>query len=90
MQKFRMPKETLTISSRGQITLPASMRKRLSLETNAVLTAEVIDGRVVLTPAVVLELEAYDDKQIKKWDQADEFAPGERAALEAKLAPGQA
>ena len=84
-----MPKETLTISSRGQITLPASLRKRLGLEANAVLTAEVVDGRVVLTPAVVLELEAYDDKQIKAWERADEFSPGELAALEAKLNRGQ-
>jgi antitoxin PrlF len=78
-------KENLIVSDRGQITLPAAMRKSLGLARSAVLTAEQVGGRIVLTPAVVIETETYSDAQIAEWDRADEFKRGERAALELKL-----
>jgi len=78
-------KETLIVSERGQITLPAAMRKALGLDTSAVLIAEAIGGKIVLTPAVVVETEIYSDAQIGEWDRADTFKEGERAKLLANL-----
>jgi AbrB family looped-hinge helix DNA binding protein len=78
-------KENIVISDKGQITLPAAMRKSLGLGKSAVLTAEQVGGKIVLTPAVVLETEIYTDEQIAEWDSADAFKKGERQRLASKL-----
>lgn len=78
-------KENLIVSGRGQITLPAKMRKSLGLDKNAVVTAEQRGGKIVLTPAVVVETEIYPDAQIAEWERADAFKKGERARLQARL-----
>jgi hypothetical protein len=44
-----------------------------------------VGGKIVLTPAVVLETELYSDEQIAEWDQADAFQKGERQKLISKL-----
>lgn len=78
-------KENLVVSERGQVTLPAAMRKSLGLGRNAVVTAENIGGKIVLTPAVVIETEIYPDLQIAEFDRADAFMPGERTGLLTRL-----
>jgi bifunctional DNA-binding transcriptional regulator/antitoxin component of YhaV-PrlF toxin-antitoxin module len=78
-------KENLILSDKGQITLPAAMRKSLGLGKSAVLTAEQVGGKIVLTPAVVLETELYTDDQIAEWDRADTFKESERRRLSANL-----
>jgi bifunctional DNA-binding transcriptional regulator/antitoxin component of YhaV-PrlF toxin-antitoxin module len=79
-------KEHLSISSKGQITLPAAMRQALGLDAPAIVTAELREGRIVLSPAMVVETEIWADTDVAAWDEADTFAPGERQALEAALA----
>jgi antitoxin PrlF len=81
-------KENLFVSSKGQITLPAAMRQALGLHGNAIVTAEERDGRIVLSPAMVVETEIWPDADIATWDAADSFAPGERETLQAKLDAG--
>lgn len=78
-------KENLIVSSKGQITLPSAMRKALGLEGNAIVTAEQQGGRIVITPAIVVETEVYSDEDIEAWRKEDEFAPGEREALARNL-----
>ncbi|NWG30735.1 MAG: AbrB/MazE/SpoVT family DNA-binding domain-containing protein [Rhodocyclaceae bacterium] len=78
-------KENLFVSSKGQITLPAAMRQALGLTGNSILTAETKDGRIILSPAMVVETEIWADDEIAAWDAADDFAPGEREALENAL-----
>jgi antitoxin PrlF len=78
-------KENIIVSDRGQITLPAAMRKLLGLTRSAVVTAEHVGGKIVLTPAMVVETETYPDKQIADWDRADTFRKGEHAALLVRL-----
>lgn len=78
-------KENLFVSSKGQITLPAAMRQALGLHGNAILTAEEKDGRIILSPAMVVETEIWPDAEVAAWDEADAFAPGERDALQAVL-----
>jgi len=82
-------KESLVISDRGQITLPSAMRRSLGLGKSSVVTAEQVDGRIVLTPAVVVETAQYSDEQIREWDRADAFGKGERARLTEKLKKGR-
>lgn len=78
-------KENLIVSDKGQITLPAAMRRSLGLAKSSVLTAEQVGGKIVLTPAVVLETELYSDEQIAEWDRADRFKKGERQRLSSRL-----
>jgi antitoxin PrlF len=78
-------KENLIVSDKGQITLPAAMRRSLGLGKRAIVTAEEVGGKIVLTPAVVLETERYSDDQITEWDGADAFKKGERQRIESGL-----
>ncbi len=74
-------RESLTVSGRGQITLPANMRKRLGIEAGGVLIAEEREGDIVLRPAAVLEIETYSDADIIRWDAEDRLDDAERAAI---------
>ena len=78
-------KENLTVSEKGQITLPAGMRKSLGIGKRAVVTAEQVGGKIVLTPALVLETELYTDAQVEGWNRADAFKKGERRRIASKL-----
>ena len=74
-------RESLTVSGRGQITLPANMRKRLGIEAGGVLIAEEREGDIVLRPAAVLEIEAYSEADIARWDAEDRLNDAERTAI---------
>ena len=78
-------RESLTVSGRGQITLPAGMRKRLGIEAGGVLIAEERDGDIVLRPAAVLEIETYNDSDVARWDAEDRLDDAERAAIKQRL-----
>ena len=72
---------TLVVSSRGQITLPAGTRKRLGIESGDVMILEDRGHELVLKPAAVVEVEQYDDAQIARWDAADLLTDEERARI---------
>jgi len=74
-------RESLTVSGRGQITLPANMRKRLGIEAGGVLIAEEREGDIVLRPAAVLEIETYSAADIAGWDAEDRLDDAERTAI---------
>ena len=73
--------ETLVLSSRGQITLPAVLRKRLGLKTGDVLILEDRGSEIVLKPGVVIETQYYSDEEIAEWDEADRLSDRERARI---------
>ncbi|PIP06769.1 MAG: hypothetical protein CO012_04765 [Syntrophobacterales bacterium CG_4_8_14_3_um_filter_49_14] len=79
--KEEMMRENLTVSSRGQITLPAALRKRLGIETGGVVIAEERQGELVLRPAAILEIEAYSDADIARWDAEDRLDETDRQAI---------
>ncbi|MBE0568832.1 MAG: AbrB/MazE/SpoVT family DNA-binding domain-containing protein [Deltaproteobacteria bacterium] len=74
-------KDNLMVSGRGQITLPASMRRRLGIKTGGIVVAEERDGELVLRPAVVVELDAYTDEEIAGWDREDRLEPAEKEKI---------
>ena len=78
-------KENIVVSGRGQITLPAAMRKRLGIKAGGVLVVEDRKGELVLRPAAVVELDAYTDEEIARWEREDRLAPGERSRILKKL-----
>ncbi|MCP4044337.1 MAG: AbrB/MazE/SpoVT family DNA-binding domain-containing protein [Gammaproteobacteria bacterium] len=73
--------ETLVVSSRGQITLPAALRKRFGLKHGDVVILEDHGNEVVLKPGIVLEIQHYNDEQIATWDAEDGLSDTERAKI---------
>jgi len=73
------------VSNRGQITLPASVRKRLGIQSGGIVTLEERDNIIVLRPAAVVEIETYSDEEIAQWDKEDRLDPAERNALLKRL-----
>ncbi|MBK8118255.1 MAG: AbrB/MazE/SpoVT family DNA-binding domain-containing protein [Sulfuritalea sp.] len=78
-------RETLIVSSRGQVTLPAGMRKQLGIAPGSAVIIEDRDGELRLKPAAVLEIEAYSDTQIADWDREDALTTDERQRILARL-----
>jgi len=78
-------RRNLFVSSRGQITLPSSVRKRLGIQSGGIVTLEERDNGVVLRPAAVVEIETYSNEDIAQWDKEDRLEPAERKALLKRL-----
>ena len=82
--------EPLVVSGRGQITLPAALRKRLGLKGGDIVILEDRGSEIVLKPGVVLKVQLYGDEQIAEWDAEDAWAADERDRLVGKLGRGWA
>ena len=73
--------ELLTVSARGQVTLPATLRRRLGLRGGDVLVLESQGEHIVLRPQTAFD--RYDDDQIEQWDVEDRLDGDERRIIEA-------
>ena len=73
--------ETLVVSSRGQITLPAAIRKRFGIKGGDVMLLESREGEIALKPGMVIAVQHYSDEQIAQWDADDKLDPREKARV---------
>ena len=80
LQEADMP-QTLVVSGRGQITLPAATRKRLGIKGGDVVILEDRGNEIVLKPGMVLEVQHYCDDQIAQWDADDRLEDRERTRI---------
>ena len=64
-------KTTLTMTSRGVVTLPAKLRQALGLKADDQLIAETTPHGLLLRPAVTLPIELYSDERIREFDKAE-------------------
>ena len=78
-------RETVIVSNRGQLTLPANLRKKFGLQKGGPVIFEDRGDEIVLKPAVTLEIELYSDSQIAEWDRVDVLADSDRSAILGKL-----
>lgn len=78
-------KETLIVSSRGQVTLPALLRKRIGIKEGSAVIIEDRGNELVLKPAAVFEIDMYSDRQIDEWDTADRLTADEKNAVLKKV-----
>lgn len=62
---------TLTLSSRGVVTLPAKLRRALGLRPEDQLIAEATPQGLLLRPAVTLPVELYSAKRIREFDRGE-------------------
>jgi antitoxin PrlF len=79
-------RQTLIVSNRGQLTLPANLRKRFGIKDGGAVILEERDNELVLKPAMVLEVEMYTNAQVSAWDEADRLEDAERQSLLQRLA----
>ncbi len=62
---------TLTINSRGVVTLPAKLRQAMGLKADDQLIAETTPQGLLLRPAVTLPLELYTTQRVQEFDAAE-------------------
>ena len=62
---------TLTINSRGVVTLPAKLRQAMGLKADDQLIAETTPQGLLLRPAVTLPLEIYTPERVQEFDAAE-------------------
>ena len=79
-------RQTLIVSSRGQITLPADIRKQFGIKSGEPVIIEDRNGELVLKPATVLEVEMYSPEQVTAWDQQDQLSDAQRKTALNRLA----
>jgi len=77
--------KALVVSERGQITLPADIRKRLGLKPGGMVTLEERRGELVLKPAAIVELQIYSEEEVARWNEEDELSASERRRLSEKI-----
>ena len=91
-------KATLTITSRGVVTLPAKLRQVLGLKADDQLIAETTPEGLLLRPAVTMPIELYTPEREREFDAAEaELAaalngkPGHKSAVRktARRAPSR-
>ena len=78
-------REHLIVSGRGQVTLPASIRKKYGIGPGDVVILDDQSGQMVLKPAAVMEVDIYTDEQVRLWDEEDQLTETERKRILAKL-----
>jgi AbrB family looped-hinge helix DNA binding protein len=78
-------REHLIVSGRGQVTLPASIRKKYGIGPGDVVILDDQSGQMVLKPAAVMEVDIYTDEQVRLWDEEDQLTETERTRILAKL-----
>lgn len=64
-------KATVTITSRGVVTLPAKLRQALGLKADDQLIAETTPEGLLLRPAVTLPVELYTPDREREFDEAE-------------------
>jgi AbrB family looped-hinge helix DNA binding protein len=69
-------KATLTLTSRGVVTLPAKLRRALGLRADDQLIAETTPEGLLLRPAVTLPVEMYSEKRIREFDESEAALAG--------------
>jgi AbrB family looped-hinge helix DNA binding protein len=65
-------KSTLTLNSRGVITLPAKMREAIGLKADDTLIAEITPEGILLRPAMTVPIEIYTPKRLREFDEAEQ------------------
>jgi AbrB family looped-hinge helix DNA binding protein len=61
--------ETAKVTSKGQVTIPLTIREILKLKPGSTVMFKVTDKGVILTPCEIIEKSVYTAKEWKKIEQ---------------------
>lgn len=64
-------KATITVTSRGLVTLPAKLREAMGIKPDDHLIAETTPDGLLLRPAVTLPVEVYTAEREREFDAAE-------------------
>lgn len=64
-------KVTLTVTSRGIVTLPAKLRQAMGIKAEDQLIAETTPEGLLLRPAVTIPIEMYSDARVREFDESE-------------------
>ena len=64
-------KTSVTVTSRGVVTLPASVRRAAGIKPDDQLIAEATPDGVLLRLAVTLPVEIYSEKRVREFDRSE-------------------
>jgi AbrB family looped-hinge helix DNA binding protein len=79
--------DTVKLGKKGQLSLPASVLRKLGLQGAATLIVEATDdGAVVLRPAAVYPVELYTDARIKEFEEENRLTKTEQTRVRRVLA----
>ncbi len=79
--------DTVKLGKKGQLSLPASVLRKLGLQGAATLIVEATDdGAVILRPAAVYPIELYSDARIKEFEEENRLTKSEQARVRKALA----
>ena len=79
--------DTVKLGKKGQLSLPASVLRKLGLQGAATLIVEATDdGAVILRPAAVYPIELYTDARIKEFEEENRLTQSEQARVRKALA----
>ena len=68
------------ITPRGQVTLPAEIRKALSLKGGDALEVAIEGGRIILQPVMTLPIRIYSESDLAMFAEAGAMSDEEIAA----------
>lgn len=78
--------DTVTLGSKGQVSIPKPALRRLGLEGGALLVVETTeDGAIVLRPAGVYPVEIYGEERLAEFEVADRMTPTTAKRVERAL-----
>lgn len=78
---------TVKLGKRGQVSLPQTILRKLSLQGESTLLVEATDdGAIVLRPAAVHPIELYSDARVKAFEKADRLSAREAERVRKALA----
>ena len=75
----------VSLSSKGQLTLPEAVRKKLGLAKGDMLQIEEKDGKIILSPVSVVPVRMYTDKEIARWVKDDTLTEAEKKTFDEAL-----
>ncbi len=85
MSKAMRVRSTTTLRERGQITIPSEVRDAAHVEAGAVLECHVEDGRIVMTPKILVDADQAwfwtERWQAMERDADADFAAGRSASF---------
>ena len=67
------------LSPRGQLTLPAEVRRALGLRGGDAFRVSIKEGSVVLEPVAIIPTEFYTDERLAEFQENAEMTPEELA-----------
>ncbi len=74
--------DIVKLGKKGQLSLPASVLRKLGLEGAATLMVEATDdGTVILRPAAVYPIELYSEARLKEFETDNQLTAAESARI---------